>query len=186
MISWNGCQKTLTDLSHSTYKTISFCRLVESNHFEYRGRMSPGQAPPIRIIIAENSGAVRDRLTAALSQTPNLRVIATASHGKEAVDLTLRLWPDILLLNASMHGMNGLSVLKVLHQQAASVMVVVLSNHGEPIYRKRFFANGAADVLIKGFQIEDIEQAIRRVIERGSASIDDQPSRPGVAVCHTN
>jgi two-component system, NarL family, response regulator DesR len=159
---------------------------VESNRFEYRGHMSPRKAHPIRVIIAENSGAVRDRLTAALSQTPNLKVVATASHGKEAIDLTLRLCPDILLLNASMPGMNGLSVLKVLHQQAAAVMVVVLSNHGEAIYRKRFLANGAADVLIKGTQVEDIEQAIRRLMERGLASVSDESSRRGVALCHTN
>jgi DNA-binding NarL/FixJ family response regulator len=186
MICWYGCQKTLTDLHQSTYTIISFCRLIESSHFEYRGSILSRLTVPIRVIIAEHSRAVRDRLTAALSQIPNLKVIATASHGKKAIDLTLKLWPDILLLNASMHGMNGLSVLKVLHQQAASVMVVVLSNHGEPIYRERFLACGAADVLIRGTHIEEIEQAIRGVMERGAASIDDQNSRHGVAVCHTN
>jgi DNA-binding NarL/FixJ family response regulator len=133
--------------------------------------MSSEMTRAIRVLIAQASLAIRDRLAAALSQVPDLAVIATASHGKEAIDLTLTLEPDILLLDASMRGMSGLAVLRLLRQEAASVMVVVLSNHGEPIYRDRFLACGAADVLTKGTAIDELEQAIRAVMERGPRQV---------------
>lgn len=176
----------LTGLRQSTYKRISICRLHQSSYFEYRGGMSSGMEHAIRVIIAEGSAAIRDRLTAALSQITNLEVIATASHGKEAIDLTLALRPDLLLLDASMRGINGLAVLKFLRQEAAGVIVVVLSNHAEPIYRKRFLSYGATEVLSKTTPIDEIEQAIRAVTEPGIASIGKQESRPGVDVCHAN
>lgn len=157
-----------------------------SSYLEYRGDKASQLTRPIRIVIAEDSVAIRDRLKAALSQRPNLEVIATASHGKEAIDLTFSLWPDLVLLDASIREMNGLAVLKLLLREAASVKVVVLSNHAEPIYRKRFLACGAADVLAKGTQIEEIEQAIIGAMERGTSSAGEQESRHGVAVCHTN
>lgn len=141
---------------------------------------------PIRILVAEGSPAIRDRLTVALSQITNLEVIATASHGKEAIDLTLALRPDLVLLDASMRGVNGLAVLKFLRQEAAAVIVVVLSNHAEPIYRKRFLSYGATEVLSKTTPIDEIEQAIRGIMEAGIASTGKQESRPGVAVCHAN
>lgn len=140
----------------------------------------------MRVLIAVGSLAIRDRLEFALAQIPGVEVIATASHGREALERTRRLRPDILLLDASIRGMSGLATLRLLCREGVPVFIVVLANQREPIYRERFLACGATEVLTTIFEVEDIEQAIARVMERWAALVDHPQSNNGVIACRTN
>lgn len=120
----------------------------------------------MRVVIADDSVAVRDRLAVAISQIPGAIVIGTAKDGREALELTRTLHPDVLVLDLHMPRLTGLGVLKALGQQKGGVIVIALTIETEPVYRKKLLAAGADYFLSKTTQIGELERVLYELISR--------------------
>src|SRR5260370_41498062 len=94
-------------------------------------------ARPIRILIADDHAIFRAGLKALLEAQPDLRVIGEAGDGAEAVARTRALRPDVVLLDLSMPGMDGLAALRALQREGLPGRPPGLTMHAEDAYPPR-------------------------------------------------
>src|SRR5258708_13922055 len=94
-------------------------------------------ARPIRVLVADDHAIFRAGLKALLEAQPDLRVIGEAGDGAEAVARTRALRPDVVLLDLSMPGMDGLASLRALHREGLPGRPLVLTIHPENTYLLR-------------------------------------------------
>jgi DNA-binding NarL/FixJ family response regulator len=87
----------------------------------------------MRILIADDNDGVRRGVTALLSSEAGWKVCGEARDGSEALRKARELLPDLILLDVSMPGMNGLEVARLLRQELPEAKILVISQH-DPIH----------------------------------------------------
>ena len=124
--------------------------------------MHPLPAP--NAVIADDERLMRVQIIARLKEAwPELSVVGEASNGHEAVALVQSLEPDIVFLDISMPGMDGLAVARRLRTQVPSARIVVMSQHDPDILLPLALAAGADGCLDKSRLKQDILSTIERV-----------------------
>ncbi len=118
----------------------------------------------ISILIAEDQRMLRGALSTLLDLEDDLHVIAQASDGAEALELTQQLQPDICLMDIEMPRMSGLDVAEQLHMDKASCRVMILTTFARPGYFQRAVAADVRGYLLKDEPIDSLAEAIRRVM----------------------
>lgn len=121
------------------------------------------------MMIVEDEEIIRNGLKACLDWPRySCRIDAEAEDGEQALELAKRLKPDIVLTDVVMGGMDGLEFLARLRQELAGkpIQVVVISAHEKLDYVKAALKHGAADYLLKPFDMEELRQVITRVVRR--------------------
>jgi two-component system response regulator NreC len=120
-------------------------------------------ARPIRILIADDHAIFRAGLKALLDAHPDLRVIGEAGDGAEAVARTRALRPDVVLLDLSMPGMDGLAALRALQRECLPGRPLVLTMHAENEYLLQVLEAGGYGYVLKQAVDTDLFEAIRTV-----------------------
>ena len=146
----------------------------------------------IRIILADDHPAFTAGIRAEIEKANDMVVVAEAPNGVEALRLVKALEPDILLLDMEMPGLSGLEVAQQLHANDTSVLVLPLSGFRDPEYVFGVLENGAAGYMTKDESLQDIVEAIRRVVTGGvhissrvAIEIVDEQRRKTKAVSET-
>ena len=121
--------------------------------------------PTVRILVVDDHTIVRQGLVALLSGVPGFSVVADCGTGLLAVSLAEKHAPDIVLLDLSLPDMNGVEVIHELGSRVPAARVVVLTMHADPNYARPALRAGAAGYLIKGSDIGDLVEAIRKAVE---------------------
>lgn len=103
----------------------------------------------IKIILADDHKMVRKGLRALLSSEPDLKIVAEAENGIQALELVEQFEPDILLLDLIMPGINGLEVMRILYQKPGRTGIIILSMHNEEVYRAEAIRLGAQAYVSK-------------------------------------
>lgn len=130
----------------------------------------------IRILIVDDHPLVRQGIAAALSTATDIRIVAEASDGEQALAKARSTTPDLILLDIALPGKNGLEVLKQLQAEMPHIHVLILSAFPEKQYAVRCLANGAKGYLTKQSATEELMRAVRKVMRGGkyvSASMAD-------------
>jgi DNA-binding NarL/FixJ family response regulator len=117
----------------------------------------------IRLVLADDHATIRDALKLLLSAQPDLQVVGEAEDGQQAVDAAVSLRPDVLLMDISMPGMNGLQATAAVKQRAPSVKVLPLTRHAEESYLGELLRAGAAGYALKQSSSAELVNAIRTV-----------------------
>lgn len=125
--------------------------------------MAGKAANPITLLLADDHQIVRQGMRALLETEQGFRVIGEASDGLEAVRLSERLRPDILILDLMLPGLHGLEVIRKLRKQVPRTRVVVLSMHANEAYVLQALRNGAAAYVLKDCEAAVLIQAVRQV-----------------------
>lgn len=107
------------------------------------------QSGSLRVVIADDHAVVREGLRLILSSEKQFQVVGQASDGKEALELSSRLDPDILLLDLDMPRMNGLETLRQLAEGKRNVKVIVLTASIENQEIVQALRLGARGVILK-------------------------------------
>ncbi|MEK3885121.1 response regulator transcription factor [Paenibacillus sp. PL2-23] len=119
----------------------------------------------IRILIADDHKIVRRGLQLFLASQKDLLLVGEASTGQEAVELTARLAPDIVLMDIHMPGMNGIEATQELASSHPGVKVIVLTSFTDQDHALPAIRAGAKGYLLKDLEPEELAQAVRRVHE---------------------
>lgn len=119
-------------------------------------------------MVADDHAIFRSGLRALLDAQPDMRVIGEAGTGGEAVALTRTLRPDVILLDLSMPGMDGLSALRELQREGTHARALVLTMHAENEYLLQVLEAGGYGYVLKQAVDSDLFEAIRTVA-RGEA-----------------
>jgi two-component system invasion response regulator UvrY len=121
----------------------------------------------IRILVADDHAVVREGVKRILSETADLVIAGEAGHGQEVLaKVATEPW-DVVLLDISMPGRNGLEVLQQLRHLCPALPVLVFSMHPENQYAVRAFRAGAAGYLTKDSLPEELVTAIRKIVQGG-------------------
>jgi DNA-binding NarL/FixJ family response regulator len=121
----------------------------------------------IQILIADDHPIVRAGFKQVLSETPDMVVADEAGNGLEVLNLVRKKDYDIVLLDISMPGRNGLEILKDLKEEFSRLPVLILSIYPEEQYAIRALRAGASGYLTKASAPDELISAIRKVSEGG-------------------
>ncbi|WP_299766237.1 response regulator transcription factor [Ramlibacter sp.] len=119
----------------------------------------------MRIGIADDHPITRAALRAWLDEQDDMRVVAEAASGRDAIDLVRTQALDILLLDLDMPGQSGIDALTMIKAKAPRVGVLILSGYPEQQYAVPLIRNGASGYLNKACEPGEIVTAIRRVAQ---------------------
>ncbi|MBN8477841.1 MAG: response regulator transcription factor [Burkholderiales bacterium] len=122
----------------------------------------------IRVLVADDHALVRAGLVNLVGDFEGFEVVGDAADGREALALARRVSPDIVLLDVSMPGLNGIDACARLMQEAPGAKVVLLSMHASGEYVLPGLKAGARAYVIKDAAPEELEQALRLVARGGT------------------
>lgn len=118
---------------------------------------------PIRILCVDDHALIRDALTLKVDLQPDMRMVAAAATGEQAVEYFRRHRPDVTLMDLQLPIMSGLESIRAIRQEDPGARIVVLTMYegDEDIYRA--IQAGAATYLLKDTLAEDLIRIVREV-----------------------
>lgn len=117
----------------------------------------------LSILIADDHAVVREGLKQILTELEDSVALTEASHGQEVLEKIHQSRFDIILLDISMPGMNGLEILKQIKNEKPEISVLILSMYPEEQYAVRALKAGASGYLTKESAPQELIQAIQRI-----------------------
>lgn len=117
----------------------------------------------LTIVLADDHKVVRQGLGSLLKAEPDFNVVGEANDGLEAVRLTERLQPDVLLVDLAMPGLGGLEVIRQVNKRFPQIHIIVLSMHATEAYVLEALRNGASGYILKESSITEVVKGVREV-----------------------
>ncbi len=121
----------------------------------------------IRILLADDHVTVRHGLKLLIDGQPDMKVIFEASDGKSAVEKALELAPDVVVMDISMPGMNGLLATRTLKERQPDAAIITLTRHGDDAYLQELLRAGVSGYVLKQSAPAELLQAIRAAAAGG-------------------
>jgi DNA-binding NarL/FixJ family response regulator len=115
----------------------------------------------VSLLLADDHRIVRQGVWALLAKVPDFHLVGEAADGLEALRLTERLRPEVLVLDLMLPGLNGLEVARQLGRRAPRTRVVVLSMHDNEAYMAEAVRAGVSAYVIKDAGSDELVRAIR-------------------------
>lgn len=117
----------------------------------------------IKVLLADDHALIRSGLIRLLGEDASIEVVGQAENGREAVQKTQELKPDIVLMDISMPVMDGIEATKQIRKRSRDVKVLVLTVHENDEYLFQAFRAGAVGYMLKQAADSDLVNAIRTV-----------------------
>ena len=121
-----------------------------------------------RIFLADDHVVLRDGVKALVDAEPDMVVVGDAGDGAAAIALCQELNPDVIVLDISMPGMNGVDVMRKLAEVCPRSRALVLTVHESTAYLRQMLEAGASGYVIKRSAGKDLIHAIRSVAAGGT------------------
>lgn len=118
---------------------------------------------PITILLADDHAIVREGIRKLLEPEPDLLVVGEAITGREAVQLTVKLRPAVVVMDIAMPRLNGLEAIRQIRKAAPESKVLVLSAHSDDAYLDKAIESGASGFLLKQSPAHLLPDAIRDI-----------------------
>ena len=119
-------------------------------------------ADKIRVLVVDDVAETREMIRKLLQFEADIEVVGAARSGKEGLQLSQELDPDVVLMDINMPDMDGISATGAIRQKTPHVQVVILSVQGDQNYMRQAMLAGARDFLTKPPMGDDLTSAIRR------------------------
>jgi len=118
-----------------------------------------------RILIVDDHPLFRSGLAELLTQQKDLEVCGQADSAPEALDQMRKHRPDLAIIDVSLHGTNGIELVKLMKAEQPNLAILILSMHDETLYALRALKAGALGYLMKAEAVDHVLRAVRRVLE---------------------
>lgn len=118
---------------------------------------------PIRVLIVDDHPLLREGVMAVLANEADVRVVAEASNGREAVEAFRVHRPDIVLMDLQMPEMNGIEAIAGIRSEAPNARIVVLTTYKGDVSALRALRAGAVGYLLKGQLRTELVETVRAV-----------------------
>jgi DNA-binding NarL/FixJ family response regulator len=117
----------------------------------------------IAILVADDHPVFRQGLAAMLANESDMRLVAEAANGLEAVEQFRATRPDVTLLDIQMPEMNGIDTIHAIRQYDAAARIIVLTTYAGDVLAQRALKAGAQGYVLKGMLRRDLVETIRAV-----------------------
>jgi len=119
----------------------------------------------IRIALADDHRIFRDSLRPLLDKQPDMEVVGEAEDGLRAVEVCKKLTPDLLILDISMPGLNGIEAARRIAAESPATKVIILSMHSDRRFVLEALKSGAQGYLLKESSFRELVEAVHCVME---------------------
>jgi pilus assembly protein CpaE len=119
-------------------------------------------ADKVRVLIVDDVAETRENVRKLLQFEADIEVVGAARTGREAIQLSDELKPDVVLMDINMPDMDGISATEAIRARQPIVQIVILSVQGDPNYMRRAMLAGARDFLTKPPMADEMISAVRR------------------------
>lgn len=117
----------------------------------------------MKVFIADDSSAIRERLELLISEISGAEVIGMAKDGVEATDCILQLRPDVVILDIRLPLRNGIDVLRDIRHGGSTSRVIIFTNYPFPQYRQRCMKEGADYFFDKSTDFEKVQTLLEQL-----------------------
>ena len=131
----------------------------------------PPGTRPSRVIIADDHELARLGLRTMLEPEPDLEVVGEAATGREAVELSRRLEPDLVLMDIRMPDVDGLVATRAIKEELPRVSILIVTLSEDPDYLLEALRVGAAGYVLKDASRREVVAAVRQVLS-GESPLD--------------
>lgn len=131
----------------------------------------------MKIILADDHRIIREGLRALLDKEPDMEVVAEAEDGRTTVRLSREYRPDVVIMDITMPGLNGIEATRQIISELPDIKVIALSMHSDRKFVSEMLSAGASGYLLKDSAFEELSNALHAVHNDQlylSAKIDDQ------------
>jgi DNA-binding NarL/FixJ family response regulator len=125
------------------------------NHGEFMGT---------KILIADDHGILRQGISSLIKEHSNMQVVGEANNGLAAVELARKLRPDMVIMDVTMSGLNGIEATRQIKSELPEVKVLALTVHAEREVVLDMIRAGASGYILKECAFEDLINAIETLI----------------------
>lgn len=125
----------------------------------------------ITVMLVDDQALVRGALAALLELESDLSVVAQAGSGEAAVEAARQHWPDVILMDVEMPGMDGIAATAAVREVLPQVRVLIVTTFGRPGYLRRGLQAGASGFVVKDTPAAELADAVRRV-QQGLRVVD--------------
>jgi DNA-binding NarL/FixJ family response regulator len=136
-----------------------------NGHVNGRGR----PMVPVRVLVVDDHAGFRSSMVEALRGVPHVVVAGEADSGEQACSVAIDVEPDVVLIDFSMPGMNGVDATRMILRANPATRVVILSASGGLALEQSALAAGASLVVPKGTPIEDVVGVILSAAGEGES-----------------
>jgi DNA-binding NarL/FixJ family response regulator len=119
----------------------------------------------ITVLLAEDHQLVREGFRSLLKHDRDLEVVGEAETGRQAVQMTRKLRPEVVVMDIAMPLLNGLEATRQIRKDFPGTQVLILSAHGDDAYVEQAASVGASGFLLKQTSSNELATAIRKVQE---------------------
>jgi DNA-binding NarL/FixJ family response regulator len=127
----------------------------------------------IRVLIADDHAILREGLRALLKLADDIEVVGEASDGRQAVERSAALSPDVILMDVNMPGLGGMEATLEIRRAQPEVKILVLTQYEDREYIRRFLQAGVSGYILKRSAGAELTSAIRAA-SRGGLVLDPE------------
>lgn len=138
----------------------------------------------IRVAVVEDQRLVLELLAAILAREPDIAVVGTVQTGRQAIDMSSSLRPDVLLLDICLPDLSGIEVARVVRKQVMGMRTIALSIHSELDLVREALEAGAKGYVLKSAAVNELITALRTVVG-GSIYLSPDVAHVAVSVALT-
>jgi pilus assembly protein CpaE len=136
----------------------------------------------IKVLIVDDIPETRDHLSRLLGLEREIDVAGTAGSGEEAIQMSMDVRPDVIVMDINMPGLDGIATAEIISQRLPHSPIIMMSVHGEAEHLKRAMLAGAREFLVKPFSGDEFATSIKRVHERELVRRAQLQALPGTPV----
>jgi len=122
----------------------------------------------IRILLADDHAMFREGLRALLEREPDMTVVAEAEDGMSAVELTMEIMPDVVVLDLIMPKLKGNEAAEIIHEKAPQIGIIILTMHNDKHYVVDALRLGVKSFILKNWASDELITAVRSVYNKSS------------------
>jgi DNA-binding NarL/FixJ family response regulator len=119
------------------------------------------------VLLVDDHAIIREGLRSLLEKQPEIEVVADTDDGRKAVELVRELSPDIVVMDVTMPGLNGIEATRLITSEYPAVKVIALSIHSQRRFVADMLSAGAAAYILKECLFDELVQAIQAVTAGG-------------------
>jgi DNA-binding NarL/FixJ family response regulator len=134
--------------------------------YEQSGHTEGANAPPLRILIADDNATVRRLLREFLESEPGWTVCGEAVDGNDALAKAARLRPDLLLLDISMPELGGWQACRSIRTQLPELIILIITEHDPDLMQEAIIAEGVHGFVAKSEAVRTLKGAVTAAMNK--------------------